>query len=79
LWYANTYSPELDCSDAISIYISFYFKEDVNSNNEFELYLKDNHDNWDNVVDLGGYSPGYSRSWFYPGAVLFVELINLVC
>ena len=57
----SLYSPELDCSDANSIYISFYFNEDVNQNNEFEIYLKDNHNNWDNIVDLGGQPSGWNH------------------
>jgi len=62
-WYSsgNLDSPELDCSDATSIYISFYFKEDVDSNNKFEIYLKDSSDNWYNIVDLGGQPSGWNH------------------
>jgi len=54
------FSPELDCADATSIFISFYFKEEISQSNEFEIYLKDNHNNWDNVDDLGESPHGWN-------------------
>jgi len=59
--YGSLYSPEIDCSDATSIYISFYFREVLDQDNEFELYLKDRYNNWDNTVDLGGFPSGWNH------------------
>ncbi len=51
---------DLDCSDAAAIYVSFYFREAVSADTEFQLYFW-NGATWVNIEDLGqGYSPGWN-------------------
>jgi len=58
--YGYLYSPVLDCSDATSIYISFYFNEQVDSSNEFQIDFYDGT-SWDDIENLGSYPSGWNH------------------
>ena len=51
-------TPDLNCSDATAIYVSFYFREAVGLVDEFRLRFW-NGSTWVTIEDLGGYSPGW--------------------
>ena len=51
-------TPDLNCSDATAIYVSFYFREAVGLVDEFRLRFW-NGFTWVNIEDLGGYSLGW--------------------
>jgi len=52
-------TPDLDCSDATAIYVSFYFREECSADSEFRLRFWDGSV-WNNIEDLG---QGYSSGW----------------
>lgn len=55
-------TPNLDCSDADAIYVSFYFKENVDVDDEFRLLFRG--DSWNTIENLGtGYSQGSWHHW----------------
>jgi hypothetical protein len=54
-------TPDLDCSDANAIYVSFYFREEVSVDSEFRLRFW-NGATWVLIEDLG---QGYSSGWHH--------------
>ncbi len=48
-------TPSMDCSDAETIYVDFWFYDAGCENNEFRLYYWDGS-HWDSIVQLGAYT-----------------------
>jgi hypothetical protein len=55
------YSPTMSCSGSSSIYVSFYFKEEVSDSDEFRLYFRDADGNYDLIENLGSYPSGWNH------------------